>query len=251
MPSSSAGKHSRSRARSTTPRGVAEASTGLALVQRTRGDYPRRRGTLSRGARRLRGTGRRGGDGAGARSARDEPRARRRDGSSPAGLRAEPQLVPAPRRFARSRARAHGLACNETRRRRTGTALVARRGEPRRFCARSATAATYGKALVDPPRTSMPTSANFEKAAAEFEEALTLFVEFGDRWFGGDRARVGGLPCCLRPETQSALSTSWQRPTPSGRRSRCRSGLGSASVTRRARRNAQPMGETRFAACVG
>ena len=55
-----------------------------------------------------------------------------------------------------------------------------------------------------------------ETAAAQFEESLTLFIEFGDRWFCVLVLEVGSLPCSVVPGRRAS------RPAPRRRRQRAR-----------------------------
>ena len=87
-----------------------------------------------------------------------------------------------------------------------------------------------------------------ETAAAQFEESLTLFIEFGDRWFCGIVLESAAF-LAAGAATPSERSASSARPTLSGRRSRFRCRLVSRHVTTRVLAEVRSrLGEGRFEA---
>ncbi|MFO7572115.1 MAG: tetratricopeptide repeat protein [Gaiellaceae bacterium] len=163
-------------------RGVAEATTGLALVQRTRGDY---RGAEKRFREALTVYEELGDEGGVARALDRLAMCRVVAGEMD---RARPLFERSLALF-RQLGDSHGVALGlyglaATRPRGAEVVALSHADESLEILRAVGDRRTYGKALWSAAEINAELG-DVENAAAQFEESLTLFVEFGDRWFGG------------------------------------------------------------------
>ena len=163
-------------------RGIAEASTGLALVQRTRGDYPGAEALFREALDVYEGLG-------------DEEGIARALDRLAMCLVVAGEMARARPLFERSLdlfrrlGDSHGVALGlyglaATRPPGGEVTALSHADECLDILRTVGDRRSYGKALWTAADINADLG-NFDTAAAEFQESLTLFVEFGDRWFGG------------------------------------------------------------------
>jgi predicted ATPase/DNA-binding CsgD family transcriptional regulator len=183
-------------------RGIAEAYTGLALVQRTRGDYP----SAERRFREALDVYEVLGDEEGIARALD----RLAMSLVVAGemARARPLFERSLKLFRRL-GDSHGVALGlyglaATRPPGGEVAALAHASECLDILRAVGDRRSYGKALWTAADINADLG-NFDTAGTEFQESLTLFVEFGDRWFGGIVLESAGFLAAATGDAERAV----------------------------------------------
>ena len=191
----------RALSRARRPEGRRGGGDGLALVRRTRGDYPEAEALFREALAVYEGLGDEAGDRADARPVRAALRRHRRRRTGPARSssaasscsggsatrRHRARSTASPSRVLRARSPTH-----RHRSRRASTSCEGGRPPQRR----------EGALVVADINADL---GDAETAAAQLEEALTLFVEFGDRWFWVVVLESVGLPGRLVGDAERAV----------------------------------------------